>query len=547
MSYEPGPLAFMPNETLIRQPVLNYQKIRTEYQAGRMNAAHFRMNRIQMGIHLQRAPSTRYMVRVKIPYGLLSANQLRTLASLVPAKAPDLHITTRQAIELHDVRPDTEMELLEQLAAVGLTTRDAGGNSVRNVASCPLLGTCPWQAFDAVSATRCLVRSFLGSSTTEALPRKLKVAVSGCSQDCAAARLQDIGLVATQLDGISGFRVFVGGGIGAAPMVGVPLAFFVPQSALVPFVAAVADVFNQRGTRIPRHRARLKWLVAETGEVEIRRMVRAAYCGKSAQPVVWATEHASVSSSFSSFPRPTAVSWASALHLDDTWIERRLWREQHGRWAMALTWPGGSFSSRQAQLAADWADTYGNGLLSTTTLQQLVIHGIAEASGPALIEAVERLEPNQVRSSTTVVSCPGAPYCNLAITRSGAMARAITAVAEQTAEENEALRLTPPVIRICGCPHACSHVRFADLGLMGGAAKLGGSMIPIYRLWLGGREDQEMPERGIPTVRIPAQRVPQAIARLFRAYAADALKGESFSEWSRRHFMSNDNRREVDS
>ena len=547
MQHEPAQLAFMPEEALIRQPILDYQKVRAEYHAGRMDTAHFRMNRIQMGIHLQRPPSTRYMVRVKIPYGLLSANQLRTLATMVPANAPDLHITTRQAVELHDIPPDTEMELLEHLAAVGLTTWEAGGNSVRNVVGCPLLGTCPWQAVDAVSATRCLVRSFLGSPATEALPRKLKVAVSGCSQDCAAARLQDIGLVATRLDGAPGFRVYVGGGIGATPMVGVPLAFFVPQSAVVPFVGAVADVFNQRGTRILRHRARLKWLVAEVGEVEFRRMVRTAYSAKSRLPVEWTTDQSQISSIYSSFPPSAPVSWARPLNVDATWVERRLWPEQNGRWAMVLTWPGGSLTSRQAQLVADWADTYGNGMLSTTTLQQLVIHGISETHGPALIDVLMRVEPNQVRSTTTVVSCPGAPYCNLAITRSGALARVVAEVAERVAEGNQAVRLTPAVIRICGCPHACSHVRFADLGLMGGAAKIGSSMIPVYRLWLGGREDQEMPERGVATVRIPARRVPQAIERLFRAYAADALKGESFGAWARRYFMPEGDQRGMNS
>lgn len=542
--YPDPPLAFVPQEELIRQPVTEFQQSLTAYRAGALDAAHFRVARIQMGIHLQRPPSTRYMIRIKVPYGLLSATQLRTIARhQVSPSTPELHITTRQAIELHDVWPDATGELLEQLTAVGLSTRDAGGNSIRNVVGCPLLGTCPWQTFDAVPTTRCLVRSFLGSAATATLPRKIKVAVSGCSQDCAATRLQDIGLVATHRDGQPGFRVYVGGGIGTTPFVGIPLAHFVPESGIVPLVGVVTTLFNQWGPGAPRHRARLKWLVAEKGEQAFRQRVQASYLRTSAPPVVWTTEDAPVAEpqghAFPPFSTPAP--WTTSLGLDPAWVQRRVWPEQDGRWAMVLAWPGGSLTVRQALLAADWAEIYGNGLLSTTTLQQLVIHGISQTQGPRLIQALRQAEPREVRTTTTVISCPGAPYCNLAITRAGTLSRIVGDLVAEAVQEDASSRVTPLTIRICGCPHACAHVRFAELGLMGGAAKLGHTMIPLYRLWLGGREDRQTPQRGVATVRIPARRVPDAVRRLLGAYADGAQEGESFGAWARRCFIHPDN------
>lgn len=535
MNHTAHRLAFLPGEPLIHQAVTAYQNILADYQRGHLDAAHFRVARIQMGIHLQRSPSTRYMVRVKTPYGLLAAEQLRTLAQWASPSLADLHITTRQAIELHDVLPDHTAELLEQLSAVGLTTRDAGGNSVRNVVGCPLLGTCPWQPFDAVPTTRCLVRTFLGSAATEALPRKIKIAVSGCSRDCAATRLQDIGAVATRHHGVPGFRVYVGGGIGATPNVGFPLAAFVPESALVPFIETIVALFHHWGPRPQRHRARLKWLVAEKGEEGFRQMVQASYDAASHPPVDWFRDTPSPVPP-RPFPPRALPPWAEGLGMDPVWAQRRLWPEQEGRWAVALTWPGGSLTPPQARLAAEWADLYGNGLLSTTTTQQLVIHGVSAAQGPALIASLHTAAPRQFQT-TTVISCPGAPYCNLAITRSGSLARMVADTLADEAARSEGTRLAPSTVRICGCPHSCTHVRFADVGLMGGAARLGRTMIPVYRLWLGGSEDQETPHKGVTTVRIPARRVPEAVRRLCRAYADGAREGESFGEWARRQFL----------
>ncbi|MDA8192792.1 MAG: nitrite/sulfite reductase [Thermaerobacter sp.] len=522
-------LAFTPGEALIKRPAAAYRDAWFRYQSGSWDGARFRTARIEAGIHLQRAPSTRYMVRVKVPYGWLSSQQLRTLADLAPAHTPTLHFTTRQAVELHDVEPEATVPLLAELADAGLTTWEAGGNSVRNVAGCPLLGTCAAQVFDPVPVMRRLVRSLLDYAPTKNLPRKLKLAVSGCDRDCSAVRLQDVGVVATRRDGDRGFRVYVGGGIGATPALGELIAAFVPVSALIALVQAIAEVFNQRGNRTQRHRARLKWLVKEMGLEDFQHAVVAAYQDRSRVPVIWAP----VDPIAAVLPAPVPLPLPPPCGLNPAVTTRRLWAESGERWAVALTWPGGILHRDRARQVALWADQFGNGRLSTTTWQQLMVHGVPAQVLPELIAEIKAADPEQFQTATTVISCPGAPYCNLAVTRSSALAKTVAGMLQQAPSGGWA----PNTVQICGCPHSCTHVRFAELGVMGGAARLGRILVPVYTLWLGGQEQGETPQAGSPTVRIPARRVPEVIRRLLEAYAQEGSATESFGVWARRRFL----------
>lgn len=519
--------AFAPREPFLIRFVDAYREALVHYRAGLMDPSTFRTVRIQAGVHLQRPPSDRYMVRIKVPYGLLTAGQLRALAVATRYGAKDLHITTRQAVELHDVAQRDTEKVLADMADAGLTTRDAGGNAVRNVVGCPLLGTCPDQSFDAVPVTRQIVRTFLNPELVGPLPRKVKMAVSGCGLDCAAARLQDVGLVARTQGNVAGFRVYVGGGVGATPAVAPMLEDFLPASAIVPFLGAIVRVFQRLGRRDSRHRARLKWLVRDMGIEAFRHAVYQAY----------EEEMPSMAEPAGAPDAPAQGREASPLSVpnpNDEWIRRRCRKERDGRLAVFLPCPGGELSANTAQHVADWAQSLGNGLITTTARQELVIRGVAPQGILRLRQAIQEIWPEQLSRGIPVISCPGAPHCNLAVTRSNALAQAINAVLTDDVRAHGGAGSEDWAIRICGCPHSCSHVRFAPLGLMGGAVRLGTAMLPIYTLFLGGTENREHPVPAIATRKIPARRVPEAIVRLIRAFRQDAAPDETFEQWARR-------------
>ena len=532
-----GAVAFAPGESVLAAGVRAYAQALAAYRTGAMDAAAFRALRIQAGVHLERSPSSRYMVRVKTPYGLADAGQLRALAAASRHGLPRLHLTTRQAVELHDVPQEHTVSLLAELAEAGLTTWNAGGNSVRNIVACPLMGTCPLQRFDAIASARALARDFLGYAPAEHLPRKLKVALSGCERDCAAARLADVGLVAEVRDGQAGFRVFAGGGIGATPAIAVPLAAWVPAAAVTPLVRAVADVFGRLGNRQNRHRGRLKWLVAEMGEERFRSEVARALEQVGAG-VVWTGD---AGPKAPEPPEPDAPTTVPGV--DAGWARSRLRAEVGGTWAVVLPWPGGSVTPDAARTVADWSEAYGAGVVTVTTAQELVIRGVRPSRLGDLYAAIGALMPEQLLATAQVVSCPGAPYCNLAVTRSGDLAQRI---ADALRAEARRTGLADPqglLVRVSGCPHSCSHARFAPVGLIGGAVRLGRRSIPAYTLLVGGAEDREQPVAATATVRVPARRVPEAIVRIVRAYRAERDPDETFAAWTARRLVRAHSRR----
>lgn len=524
--------AFEPGEPQLAAKVRIYAQALSAYRAGALDAAAFRTLRIQAGVHLQRAPSDRYMVRVKVPYGVASALQLRALAAACRHGDSRLHLTTRQSVEFHDVPQERTVDLLAELAEAGLTTWNAGGNSIRNVVGCPLLGTCTYQWFDAVPTARSLTRDCLGYAPVQHLPRKLKVGLSGCSADCAAARLQDVGLVATDHGGDRGFRAFVGGGIGANPAVGVPLAACVPEADAATFLQAVAQVFDRLGNRQNRHRARLKWLVAEMGTERFQAEVAKACDAQGVTGIIWSQPDEPATAA-ALMPASEAPSGA----IDPRWARHRLRSERDGAWAVSLPWPAGRLSPDDARAIADWSEEFGSGCLSITPSQEVVIRGVSSAGIEGLHLAIRNSMPDQLLAQVPVVSCPGAPYCNLAITRPQDLALQI---ADVLAAEARLTNLPGPeglVVRVSGCPHSCSHARFAGIGLIGGSLKLGRRSVPVYTLLVGGSEDREHPTAAAVTVRVPARRVPEAIVRLVRAYATDHEDDEPFAEWSSRRLL----------
>ena len=230
--------------------------------AGEISTDLFKPFRLQYGIYGQRQPGVQ-MVRIKIPFGGLTANQLRRVAELTDRYATGVgHVTTRQDIQLHFVELKDVPAIMRGLAEVGLTTREACANTVRNVTACHLAGVCQGEVFDVTPYAKTVAYHLLRNPLNQSLPRKFKIAFSGCAHDCALTPIHDIGLLAVKrADGVIGFRMVAGGGLGSTPRVAQLLREFTPREELIPSIEAVIKVFDTLGNRKNRNKARMKFLI----------------------------------------------------------------------------------------------------------------------------------------------------------------------------------------------------------------------------------------------------------------------------------------------
>ncbi|MDH5666642.1 MAG: nitrite/sulfite reductase, partial [Nitrospira sp.] len=238
----------------------------------------FKPFRLQFGIYGQRQPGVQ-MVRIKVPFGGLSANQVRRVAELADRYATGVgHVTTRQDIQLHFVELKDVPTIMRGLAEVGLTTREACANTVRNVTACHLAGVCRGEVFDVTPYAKTVAYHLLRNPLNQSMPRKFKIAFSGCAHDCALTPIHDIGLLAVKrADGEIGFRMIAGGGLGSLPRMAQLLRDFTPMDELIPSIEAVIKVFDTLGNRKNRNKARMKFVIEKLGFEEFKRRWEAAY------------------------------------------------------------------------------------------------------------------------------------------------------------------------------------------------------------------------------------------------------------------------------
>ncbi len=263
----------------IARDIEKFEKMLALHLAGEIEDDTFRVFRLNNGIYGQRQGGTNQMVRVKAPYGRLNADQLDLFARVADEYSRGWgHITTRQNFQFHYVELTRVPDLLREFATLGLTTREACGDTVRNVQGCHLAGACPYEKLDITAWAEAAYRHFLHHPFAQRLPRKFKINFSGCETDCGQAMFNDAGVVAvtrTLEDGTTeaGFRVFVGGGLGANPHAALALEEFTPREELLPTLEAILRIFEQTGKRKNKLRARLKWVIQELGWEEVQERI----------------------------------------------------------------------------------------------------------------------------------------------------------------------------------------------------------------------------------------------------------------------------------
>jgi sulfite reductase beta subunit-like hemoprotein len=521
-----------------------------QYLVGEIDEDVFRVMRLNNGIYGQRQGGTNQMVRIKLPAGTITPEQLDLMGDLATEFSRGWgHITTRQNIQFHFVELRRIPDLLRRLAAVGLTSREACGDTVRNVMACHLAGACPYEHLDVTPWAEATYRHFVRNPLGQRLPRKFKVNFSGCSTDCGQAMFNDVGVVAVTReleDGTveQGFRVYIAGGLGATPHPALSLEEFTTREELLPTIEAVLRVFDQTGNRDNKLRARLKWVIDQLGIDEVRRRVlkiRHTLPASSTWPGGIPPEVASVGdlpAGRASVGEVTEMGQGVRVTLRSTdpfvrWETASVIRGAAKGTVSAIAYAAiGDITASQFKALASIQRELGADV-RLTNRQNVAFRNLTEDQLRVLydrLEAIGMARPG-AELARDVVACPGADTCNIAVTQSRGLAKAIG----ERLEDEGLAEVGGVRINISGCTNSCGQHHAADIGLFGAERRAHGKSLPGYQLLLGGYVGNEQIHFGEKALRVPAKAAPEAVARVVRRFANERDAGETFQGWLSRN------------
>jgi sulfite reductase beta subunit-like hemoprotein len=529
------------------------------FERGELAPDQWRVFRLVRGTYGQRQPGDASMVRVKIPQGVLDASQLRALADVGETYSRGFgHVTTRQNVQFHFVPLHDVEKVMRHLADVGLTTREACGNSVRNVTACPWAGVAADEVFDVTPYAEALTRYFLRHRLSSSLPRKFKIGFEGCAQDHVFTAINDIGWRARLEGGRRGFRVTAGGGTSILCRSGGVLYEFLPAGEMLEVAEAIVRVFHRLGDFKHKQRNRMKFLIKELGWDRWRAELDATLAAVKAEGGVrlpFDPDDPPVEAPLSGLAplapsvRRVAAQVATSLVKGPGITPRTLpvvgdftrWRrtnvraqKQEGFVTVAVTLPLGDVTSGQLRVAADLAEAYADGGARVTHEQDLVFRWVRAEDVPEIYRRLVAAGLGLPDAGTVadVTSCPGAESCRIAVTQSRGLGRVL----------GDHLRARPELvdaasdlkIKISGCPNGCGQHHIAGIGFQGSVRRLGDRVAPQYFVMVGGAVDDSGAEFGRLAAKIPARRVPLALERLLELYRAERAEGETASAFFRR-------------
>ncbi len=498
---------------------------------GRLPIEEFRPLRTLFGLYGQRQKD-RYMLRVRVPEGILDAEELSVLAQAAREYSRGFaYVTTRQDIQVHFLRLESVPALLRMLAGAGLTTREAGGNVVRNITCDPYSGVCRSAVFDVTPHSHAIARQFLRNPHSQLLPRKVKIAFSGCPHDHSLTWVHDIGAQAVVRNGRRGFRIVIGGGLGIVPRIAQTLEEFVPEEELVPAFEAIIRVFHRIGPRADRKKARLKFVIDRVGVAPFRELVRKEL---AAMPPAGDHVYAQIPRELDEQPPPRHPKGADGRAAGFAqWSTVNAVRQaQEGYCTVRIALPVGTITADQFDALADLCVRFGNGTARATIEQNLLMRWVREDDLPALHAELLAAGLGAPIAGTVLdpVACPGAETCSSAITNAKGLARAVI----RELGTNGLLRdpLTRGVhIRASGCPNSCGHHLVGDIGLYGCALHSEGRMLPAYHLLLRTTKGRGF---GVPVVRLPAKVTPRAVHALLDYFRETHMPDEALSDFTAR-------------
>lgn len=492
---------------------------------------------------LTKGPSTLWdapgMQRIKIPYGRMTTKQLEVLCDLAEEYSDQiLHVTTRQDIQLHYIHLDDTPDLMRRLAAVGITTREACGNSVRNVTACHLAGVCSDEAFDVAPYAHALTFFLLGHPGTQDMGRKFKVAFSGCAEKaCGLTGFHDIGCIAKTrtIDGRveRGFAMYVGGGLGPVPHAAELIDDFVPARELLPLSLAVCRAFSRHGERENRSRARLKFVLMKAGIDQLKTWIAEERAQLEPDPR-WTELVSDIEHPLDEPLRPPGAR-REPLKTAGFFRDNVMAQRQEGYSVVTIKLPLGDFTPAQGRGIVALARRFAGETLRTTVEQNIVMRWVSNDDLPDVYAALAKLGLAEAGAGgiTDVVACPGTDTCKLGTSSSRGLARelrrSLATYQEQLSAEARDIH-----VKCSGCFNSCGQHHVADIGFLGVSRNVKGRRVPHFQLVVGGSWENNGSEFGLAIGAIPSKRVPDAVKLLTQTFARERQGDESFKDWAHR-------------
>ena len=507
------------------------------YRQGKIDHDNFRRFRLQNGAYGTRMTDDYAMVRIKIPAGQIYPYQLEKIAQLSEMYSiGSAHVSTRENIQLHWVVLEDVSEIMHGLADVGLTSREACGNTVRNVMCSPLSGVCNDEEFDATPYAIATAKFLLRNPLNQALPRKFKFNFS-CCENHGMTRITDVGLIPQirELDGKNqrGFKIFLGGGLGNKSFVGHQLEDFTPEEDLLYTSIAVLQIFDRMGNRKNMARNRMRYLVDEMGWDKFQNLVL------KQRTIVRATQSVIVRLNINQKPneikRPISVSNENGSVSDGyaRWLKSTTYKQkQDGYRAVFVTLESGDLTANQLRAMAEITkDFSAEGFARNGFSQDIILRYVHESDLPKFYSRL--LEAGLANSGSLTmaspVGCSGTSSCNLALTNSHRLAKEIQRkFLELKLDEDDDLR--DATIKISGCPNSCGQHEIATIGFFGGGARVGKDMYPNYSMSLGGRFDDKA-MLGVTCLRVPVKCTIPVILKIIELFKKNKQPHDTLSRW----------------
>ena len=515
---------------IVEKDILDLAKKIAQFKAGEIHEEKFRSLRLARGVYGQRQQGVQ-MIRIKLPYGKIQFHQWKRIADISDEYSTgNLHLTTRQDIQIHFVSLDRTPELWAKLEQDDITLREACGNTVRNITASPTSGIDPKELFDVSPHADTAFRYFLRNPICQEMGRKIKISFSNTDEDTSLAYLHDMGFIPKIANGIKGFKVVVGGGLGAQPMLAYTAHESLAEDQVIPFIESVLRVFDRHGERNSRHKARMKFLIQKIGFEEFMNLVQAETKALK--------NH--------SYPISDAAAWevSEPTQLSDvaipssevykTWLATNTFEQKqkgfHGVYVRILN---GNISSDTSRSLIDALQGYIGDDVRITINQGLLLKFVPTANLPYVFQtlAAHELAAPGANSIANITACPGTDTCNLAISDS----TNITSKLEQVINDEfpALIHDSQMKIKISGCMNACGQHSMASIGFHGSSLKAPDKrVLPALQVLLGGATLGNGEGRiADKVIKVPSKRGPEVLRIVLNNYEENANDGEYFHEY----------------
>ncbi|MDB5124660.1 MAG: sir [Mucilaginibacter sp.] len=516
-------------DPIVEKDIIDLEKKIRAFREGKIHDEKFRSLRLARGIYGQRQPGVQ-MVRIKLPFGKVTFTQLLRIADISDEYASrNLHLTTRQDIQIHYVSLDRTPQLWAELAKDDITLREACGNTVRNVTSSPTSGIDPDEPFDVSPYAQATFEYFLRNPICQDMGRKFKISFSSSEADTAFSYIHDVGVIPKlNGNGERGFKVMIGGGLGAQPLLASIVEEFLPEDQLIPYIETIIRVFDRYGERNNRNKARFKYLIQKIGLPEVLLLMEIER--KANKVKSYPINRNSIKESL--IPAPVAIpeiTINNPLRYEQWLITNVFEQKQKGFYGVYIKVPVGDIPTDTARKLIDAIKPYVADEIRITQNQGLLLKYARKEALPALYTALDELEfaTPGFDSVADVTTCPGTDTCNLGISNSMTLARVLEDVIYNEYEDfilNREIK-----IKISGCMNSCGQHGLAHIGFHGSSLKAGTRVLPSVQVLLGGGTVGDGVGRAAEKVlKVPAKRATLVLRAILDNYKEQSTEHETF-------------------